>query len=155
MTFQRVLEMTMEPPFRYYIAKDNYLSTGVDDKFCFKSLSEAKENAEKLFLQTKEKYSIYNVRYAGDDWSIRGGWVCGKIFTLDDDCNWIRLAFEDVIHVAFVWRYRIRKWDPELYDKIDRCWNDLEEHLCVTDNFDWNTIRKMLKLDSSMDSIIS
>ena len=147
MTFQRILEMAIEPPFKYYVAKDGSFGNAVADKFCFNSLPKAKECAEVLFLETRQLYSIYGVKYAGDDWYTRGGWVCGRIFSLDVDCSWIKVNWDNIIHVAFVWRYEVRKWNPKLYDKIEKAWFNYEDRLLLKDNYEWNSVKKLLCID--------
>ena len=71
MTFQRIIEMAIKPPFKYYVVRDGYFGNAVADRFCYNSLSKAKECAEVLFLETRQLYSIYGVKYAGDNWQTR------------------------------------------------------------------------------------
>ena len=87
MTFQRIIEMAIKPPFKYYVVRDGYFGNAVADRFCYNSLSKAKECAEVLFLETRQLYSIYGVKYAGDDWRTRGGCYvdCVWHFTKDRD----------------------------------------------------------------------
>jgi hypothetical protein len=89
MTFQRIIEMTIKPPFKYFIVKEGYFGA-VCNELCFNSLSKAKETAEKLFLETKMLFTIYSVKYINDDWKTRAGWLCGNILSLDIDCTWIK-----------------------------------------------------------------
>lgn len=148
MTFQRILEMAIKPPFKYYVVRNGCYGYAVADEFCFKSLTKAKECAEKLFLETQELHSIFSVKYNGDDWQTRGGWVCGCILSLDVDGTWIKECWDnDIIHVAFLWRYDIRKWNPKLYDKIDKAWYDYEDRLLLKDDYDWNSVKKILRID--------
>ena len=147
MIFQRIIEMAIKPPFKYYVVKDRCFGSAVADKFCFNSLSKAKECAELLFLESKEFYSIYGVKYAGDDWHTRGGWICGKILSLDVDCSWINESWDNIIHVAFIWRYDVRNWNPKLYDKIEKAWFNYEDRLLLKDDYDWNSVKKLLGID--------
>lgn len=144
MTFQRILEMAIKPPFKYFVVKDGYFGNAVADRFCYNSLSKAKECVEVLFLETRQLYSIYGVKYAGDDWRIRGGWVCGRILSLNPDCSWIKVNWDNIIHVAFVWRYDVRKWNPKLYDKIEKAWFNYEDRLLLKDDYDWKSVEKIL-----------
>ena len=102
MTFQRIIEMTLKPPFKYFIVKEGYFGAVIDE-LCFNSLSKAKETAEKLFLETKELYTIYSVKYINNDWQTRAGWLCGDIFFLVINCTWIKESWNNVIHVSFLW----------------------------------------------------
>lgn len=150
MTFQRILEMAIEPSFKYYVIRNGHFGNAIADEFTFNSLPKAKECAEDLFLKTQEFCSIYGVKYNGDDWTTRGGWVCGRILSLDiDGCTWIKECWDDIIHVAFLWRYDIRKWNPKLYDKIDKAWYNYEDRLLLRDNYDWNSVKKLLGIDDS------
>lgn len=146
MTFQRIIEMTIKPPFKYYVVRDGYFGNAVADRFCYNSLSKAKECAEVLFLETRQLYSIYGVKYAGDDWRVRGGWVCGRILSLNPDCSWVKVNWDNIIHVAFVWRYDVRKWNPKLYDKLNNAWLNYEDRLLLKDNYDWESVKKILKI---------
>ena len=141
MTFQRIVEMTLKPPFKYFIVKEGYFGA-VCDELCFNSLSKAKETAEKLFLETNELYTIYSVKYINDDWESRAGWLCGDILSLDIDCTWIKETWSNVIHVSFLWGGSCRKWNPKLYDKIKKLFVD-----GVFDNTkddDWEFVKKTL-----------
>ena len=149
MTFQRIVEMAIKPPFKYYVVRDGYFGNPVADKFCFNSLSKAKECAEVLFLETRQLYSIYSVKYAGDDWRVRGGWVCGRILSLNLDCSWVKVDWDNIIHVAFVWRYNVRKWNPKLYDKLHNAWLNYEDRLLLKDNYDWESVKKILGIDNT------
>ena len=148
MTFQRIIEIAIKPPFKYYVVRDGYFGNAVADRFCYNSLSKAKECAEVLFLETRQLYSIYGVKYAGDDWHTRGGWVCGRILSLNPDCSWEKVDWDNIIHVAFVWRYDVRKWNPKLYDKINKAWFNNEDKLLLKDNYDWSSVKKILGLEN-------
>ena len=147
MTFQRIVEMAIKPPFKYYVVRDGYFGNAVADKFCFNSLSKAKECAEQLFLETKKLYSIYGIKYGGDNWNTIGGWICGRILSLDIDCSWIDIPWDNIIHVAFIWRYEVREWNPKLYDKIKKAWLNYEDRLLLKDDYDWNSVKKLLGID--------
>lgn len=149
MTFQRIVEMAIKPPFKYYVVRDGYFGNAVADRFCYNSLSKAKECAEVLFLETRQLYSIYGVKYAGDDWRTRGGWVCGRILSLNLDCSWEKVDWDNIIHVAFVWRYDVRKWNPKLYDKLNDAWLNYEDRLLLKDNYDWESVKKLLGIDNT------
>ena len=148
MTFQRIVEMAIKPPFKYYVVRDDYFGNAVADRFCYNSLSKAKECAEVLYLETRELYSIYGVKYAGDDWRVRGGWVCGRILSLNPDCSWVKVDWDNIIHVAFVWRYNVRKWNPKLYDKLNNTWLNYEDRLLLKDNYDWESVKKILGIEN-------
>ena len=139
--------MAIKPPFKYYVVRDGYFGNAVDDKFCFNSLQKAKECAEVLFLETRQLYSIYGVKYEGDDWRVRGGWVCGRILSLNPDCSWVKVNWDNIIHVAFIWRYEVREWNPKLYDKIKKAWLNYEDRLLLKDDYDWNSVKKLLGID--------
>lgn len=148
MTFQRIVEMAIKPPFKYYVVRDGYFGSAVADKFCYNSLSKAKECVEVLFLETRQLYSIYGVKYAGDDWRVRGGWVCGRILSLNPDCSWEKVDWDNIIHVAFVWRYDVRKWNPKLYDKLNNAWLNYEDRFLLKDNYDWESVKKILGIEN-------
>lgn len=119
MTELRIIEMAIKPPFKYFVQKNGCLGGGsIPEKLCFKSLSKAKETCEKLWLENKILTSIYRVYYIDGDWRQRAGWLCDRILTMDVDCNFIRQPNDLQIHVAFLWNYNVRKWNPKLYDKI-------------------------------------
>ena len=149
MTFQRIVEMAIKPPFKYYVVRDGYFGNAVADRFCYNSLSKAKECAEVLFLETRQLYSIYGVKYAGDNWQTRGGWVCGRILSLNPNCSWVKVNWDNIIHVAFVWRYDIRKWNPKLYDKIEKAWFNYEDKLLLKDDYDWKSVEKILGIENT------
>lgn len=148
MTFQRIVEMAIKPPFKYYIVRDGYFGNAVADRFCYNSLSKAKECVEVLFLETRQLYSIYGVKYEGDDWRVRGGWVCGRILSLNPDCSWVKVDWDNIIHVAFVWRYDVRKWNPKLYDKLKNTWLNYEDRLLLKDDYDWESVKKILGIEN-------
>ena len=50
MTFQRIVEMAIKPPFKYYVVRDGYFGNAVADRFCYNSISKAKECAEAFLL---------------------------------------------------------------------------------------------------------
>lgn len=150
MTFQRIIEMTLKPPFKYFIVKEGYFGA-VCDELCFNSLSKAKETAEKLFLETKELYTIYSIKYINDDWQTRAGWLCGNILSLDIDCTWIKESWDNVIHVAFLWNGSCRKWNSKLYDKIKKLFVD--DVFDYTKDDDWEFVKKTLGIDDNGNEI--
>lgn len=119
MTELRIIEMAIKPPFKYFVQKDGHFGGGpLPDELCFNSLSKAKETCESLWLENKILTSIFRVYYIDGDWQQRAGWLCDRILTMDVDCSWIRQPNDLQIHVAFLWNYHVRKWNPKLYDKI-------------------------------------
>lgn len=143
MIFQRIIEMTIKPPFKYFLIKQGYCGN-VPKEMCFNSLSNAKITAEKLFLETKIPISIYKVYYVSESDS-RQEWLCDKILTLNNYSEWITEFDDFVIHVAFLWRYDVREWNPKLYDKINKAWISHESDVLLND--DWNSVKKILGID--------
>lgn len=150
MTFQRIIEMTIKPPFKYFIVKEGYFGAVIDE-LCFNSLSKAKETAEKLFLETKMLFTIYSVKYVNNDWQTRAGWLCGDILSLDIDCTWIKENWDNVIHVSFLWGDSCRKWNPKLYDKIKKLFVD--DVFDDTKDDDWEFVKKTLGIDDNGNEI--
>ena len=150
MIFQRIIEMTLKPPFKYFIVKEGYFGAVIDE-LCFNSLSKAKETAEKLFLETKMLFTIYSVKYVNDDWRFRAGWLCGNIFALNIDCTWIKESWNNVIHVSFLWGGSCRKWNPKLYDKIKKLFVD--GVFDDTKDDDWEFVKKTLSIDDNGNEI--
>lgn len=148
MTELRIIEMAMKPPFKYFVQKDGHFGGGpLPDELCFNSLSKAKATCEELWLEDKILTSIYRVYYIDGDWQQRAGWLCDRILTMDVDCNWINQPNDLQIHVAFLWNYHVRDWNPKLYDRIKEvayrhCERDANEIN------DWEEIKQELGLNT-------
>ena len=56
------------------------------------------------------------------------------------------MDWDNIIDVAFVWRYNVRKWNPKLYDKINNAWLNNEDRLLLKDNYDWESVKKILEI---------
>lgn len=65
---------------------------------------------------------------------------------MDVDCNFIRQPNDLQIHVAFLWNYNVRNWNPKLYDKIKEVAYRRFE-LGADDINDWEEIKQELGLD--------
>lgn len=146
MTENRIIEMAIKPPFKYFVQKDRCFGGGpLPEELCFNSLSKAKETCEKLWLENKILTSIFRVYYIDGDWQQRAGWLCDRILTMDVDCNFIRQLNDLQIHVAFLWNYHVRKWNPKLYDKIKEvAYRRLKSG--TDDTNDWEEIKQELGL---------
>lgn len=146
MTELRIIEMAIKPPFKYFVQKEGHFGGGaIPDELCFNSLSKAKEACEDLLLKNKILTSIFRVYYIDGDWQQRAGWLCDRILTIDVDCSWIRQPNDLQIHVAFLWNYHVRKWNPKLYDKIKEvAYRRLEPN--ADDINDWEEIKQELGL---------
>lgn len=147
MTELRMIEMAIKPPFKYFVQKDRcFGGNSIPDELCFNSLSKAKETCEKLWLENKILTSIFRVYYIDGDWQQRAGWLCDRILTIDvRDCGWIKVPKDLQIHVAFLWNYNVRKWNPKLYDKIKEVAYRRSE--LGKDNInDWEEIKQELGL---------
>lgn len=141
MTEGRIIEMAIKPPFKYFINEMGHFGS-VPESFCFTSLSKAKAECEQLLLENKKLCSIYRVYFKEGKWEERSGWLCNRIMSINPDFSWDIKLDDLIIHVAFLWNYHVRSWNPKLYDKIKTLlYNDeLEDD-------DFEVIKKKLGLD--------
>lgn len=108
----RVIEITIKPPFNFFVM----IQGRTNIYFETKSLSKAKQVGEELLLK-EGKYSFIHSVYYSDNEN-RQGWLSERILKIEDDCSWSKDFSNFVIHPAFLYNYNVRKWNPKLYDKI-------------------------------------
>lgn len=109
----RVIEMSIKPPFNFFVMIQGQTSIYFETK----SLLKAKQMGEELFLK-EGKYSFIHSVYYSDNEN-RQGWLSKRILEIEDDCSWSKCFDNDfIIHPAFLYNYNVRKWNPKLYDKI-------------------------------------
>ena len=108
----RVIEIAIKPPFNYFVM----IQGQINIYFETKSLLKAKQVGEELLLK-EGKYSFIHSVYYSDDKN-RRGWLSKRILGIEDDFSWSKDFTNFVIHPAFLYNYDVRKWNPELYDKI-------------------------------------
>ena len=141
MYFDRIIEMTIKPPFKYFIMPIGHF-TIKRDWYC-NSLKEAKVKSENLFLNTNIRCSIYNVYYKDGDWETRAGWLSERILTLDSDCSWYKESDSFLIHTSFLVGYDVRNWNPKLYDKIRKGFIDDK----LKEEDEWEYVKEFLNFD--------
>lgn len=121
-TFINVLEEKMKPPFKYFLLpqgcfrRDSYTSA--------MTLKEAKRKAEEFVIEFKSPIQIMKVFY--NDNEGRLGYMGKRILILDKELNWVKIYNRCFcLHVAFFYEnYWVRQWNPELYDKLRKDWDE-------------------------------
>ena len=108
----RVIEITIKPPFNFFVM----IQGQTNIYFETKSLSKAKRVGEELLLK-EGKYSFIHSVYYSDD-KCRLGWLSERILKIEDDFSWSKDFCNFIIHPAFLYNYDVRKWNPKLFDKI-------------------------------------
>ena len=120
MTNTRAIEMFIKPNFKYFLIPFGY--PWVRSTYTFNSLREAKAYAEKLWLEKKERYAIFNVYYRDEESDFGGGWRSKRIFRLNKkDCSWNHDLDNYDIHTAFLFGYdkhTISQWDSRNWHKL-------------------------------------
>lgn len=116
-----IVEQKIKPPFKYFIVPQGFFKAYY---IGFNTLKEAKEKTEELALENHQAYSLFKVFYNNDEGRL--GYMGIRILTFDADFNWEKDLTQDFcLHVAFFFDDRIhRKWNPELYDKLKKEWNE-------------------------------
>ena len=119
MTFQRVLENYMKPPFKYFIVPRGFI-TG--DFYYFNSLAKAKAKAEELAMKHKQTMEILNVFKSTDKY--RSGWMSNKILYLDHhDFEWSYYEGSFCLHTAFFFtESAICNWNRRKFSSLKRKW---------------------------------
>ena len=133
----RVIEITIKPPFNFFVMVNCQMKSIYETN----SLSKAKHFGEQLLLNKELKTSIHSVYFSDDE--DRRGWLSKRILKIEDDCSWSKDFSNFVIHPAFIWNYDVRKWNPKIYDKIRTGY--VSNKLKYEDS--WEYTKQYLKLD--------
>ena len=138
-SFIRAVEMSIKPPFKFFIGIIGYEMGACKKEWCCNSLSKAKAIGENIFLETGKRTAIYNVHYKDGKWETRAGWLSSRILELDSGGAWFNPYSDFLIHTAFLWHYNVYEWDKERYKKL-RCMFLTKQEL------EWEYVKKELNL---------
>lgn len=135
--FLRAIEMSIEPPFKFFIVTDNNPFGKI--KTC-KSLTKAKEIGENLYLDGEKGICIFNVHYVDGNWNERAGWLSDKILVMSPDGTWEKPSYNSRLHTSYLWNYDVWEWDKKKY-------NRLRSLFLTKDYLDWGYVQKELGTD--------
>lgn len=143
MTNARAIEMFIKPNFKYFLMPFGF--SCVHSTYTFNSIRESKVFAEKLWLEKKERYDIFNVYYRDEKSDFGGGWRSKRILRMNkNDCSWNSDLDNYDLHTAYFFSYdkhTISQWDHETWKKLQV----LEIDCSNFDNLSEYEVRTLLK----------
>lgn len=120
MTNARAIEMFIKPNFKYFLLPFGF--SCVHSAYTFNSVRDAKILAERLWLEKKELYDIFNVYYRDEESDFGGGWRSKRIFRMNKhDCSWDSDLDNYDLHTAYFFSYDehvISQWEYETWKKL-------------------------------------